>query len=278
MTTISFPASGHVARRVHAILEGTSFDHLGRSARAGLVALILANVAAFVLETVEPIHRAAPTFFRWFEAVSVAIFTIEYLLRLWSCTVSPSYAGPVLGRLRFALTPMAIVDLLAILPFYLPFAVGDLRVLRTIRMLRLLRLAKLGRYSIAVRTIGAVLAAKRAELAVTLGGIAVVLLFASSLVYFAERDAQPDKFSSIPAAMRRGVVTLTTIGYGDVYPVTVLGKCFAAVIALLGVGTIALPAAILGSAFMSQLGGGNDSGNDSGEQPRAAVLGRICRP
>jgi voltage-gated potassium channel len=155
-TTASFQASGHVARRVYAILEGAGFDRLGRFVRAGLVALILANIAAFVLETVEPIHRTAPAFFRWFEAVSVAIFTIEYLLRLWSCTASPSYAGPVLGRLRFALTP-ALVDLLAILPFYLPLAVGDLRVLRTIRMLRLLRLAKLGRYSIAVRTIGAVL-------------------------------------------------------------------------------------------------------------------------
>ncbi|MEX2121639.1 MAG: ion transporter [Pirellulales bacterium] len=83
--------------------------------------MILANIAAFVLETVEPIHSAAPAFFRWFEIASVAVFTVEYLLRLWSCTASPNYADS-LGRLRFALTPMAIVDLLAILPFYLPFA------------------------------------------------------------------------------------------------------------------------------------------------------------
>ncbi|MEX0714277.1 MAG: ion transporter [Pirellulales bacterium] len=181
--TLASRGSG-LRRRVHALLE-TPHEQglLGRLVAGGLVVLIVANVAAFVLETVQPIRRAAPAFFLWFEVVSVIIFSAEYLLRLWSCTASPRYPSPIKGRLRFAVTPMALIDLAAILPFYLPFVIADLRVLRAIRMLRLLRLTKLGRYSLAVQTIGRVLVAKRAELAVILGGILVVLLFASSLVY-----------------------------------------------------------------------------------------------
>lgn len=218
-----------------------------------LMILIVLNVTAFVLSTVEPFHAAHALFFDRFETFSVIVFTAEYLLRAWACTAAPEYRAPVSGRLRYLATPLAIIDLAAVLPYYLAFLPFDARFLRVVRVYRLFRLAKLSRYSAALRLIGRVLESKRAELAVSLLCMLFMLLVAASLVYFVEHDAQPDKFSSIPAALWWAVITLTTIGYGDVYPVTTAGRLLASGIALLGVGTIALPAGILGAAFMEEI-------------------------
>ena len=170
-----------------------------------------------MIETVEPVHARHPTrcVFEWF---SVAIFTIEYLLRLWTCTIDPRFADPVTGRFRFALRPMSIIDLLAILPAYLPFLGVDLRFVRVMRLMRLARVLKLGRYSEAVVVLANVLRRRREELAVMVMVLAILLVLSSGLIYFAERDAQPDRFSRIPAALWWSVITLTTIGYGDLYP------------------------------------------------------------
>ncbi len=158
------------------------------------------------------------------------------------------------GRLRFAGRPLPVVDLLAILPFYVPLLPGlDLRVLRAIRLMRLMRLFKVARYSESLQLIGAVLYRKRHELAMTAFSVIVLLVVAASLVYEVERDAQGDKFGSIPAAMWWGVTTLTTVGYGDVYPVTPAGKVLGAIIAILGIGVFALPTAILGAGFIEEL-------------------------
>jgi len=157
------------------------------------------------------------------------------------------------GRFRFALSAMPMIDLLAVLPFYLPFLGLDLRFMRAVRLFRLFRVAKLARYSEALRTFCRVLGAKKEELGVTLFTLFLLLLLASCLAYYAERDAQPEAFSSIPAAMWWGVCTLTTVGYGDVCPVTALGKGIAAVIAVLGIGMFALPAGILGSGFVEEI-------------------------
>jgi voltage-gated potassium channel len=184
-----------------------------------MLSLIGLNVVALILETVEQVHRSEPDLFRGFEVFSVAVFTVEYLLRLWSCTGNEKYRHPIHGRLRFALTPLALVDLLAILPFYLPWLDLDLRFMRIVRVLRV---AKLGRYSKALSTFGRVASAKSAELLTIFSILIILLIIASSLMYYAENDAQPDKFSSIPAAMWWGIATLTTIGYGDgVVPVPV---------------------------------------------------------
>jgi voltage-gated potassium channel len=199
---------------------------------------------------VEGIYRWAPGLFRAFEIFSVAIFTVEYLLRLWSCTAAEKYSWPLMGRLRFTFTPLAIVDLLAILPFYLPQVDIDLRF---VRIVRLFRIAKVGRYSRALSTFGRVAAAKRAELIAILSILVILLILASSLMYYAENDAQPDRFSSIPAAMWWGIATLTTIGYGDIYPITGVGKLLAGFVAVLGVGMFALPTGILGAAFVEEI-------------------------
>lgn len=242
-----------VRRQVHELLEPRAGDRLGRLVDGVILLVIALNVVAFILETVESVHRMAPGFFRRFEIFSVIIFSAEYLLRLWSVTADPRYAAPIRGRIRFALTPMAMIDLLAVLPFYLPFVGIDLRVFRAARLFRIFRVAKLGRYSLALQTFGRVLTAKREELVTTLMLLLLLLLFAASLLYFAENRAQPEAFSSIPAAMWWGIATLTTVGYGDVYPITWIGRFLASLIAIAGIGMFALPTGILGAAFVEEI-------------------------
>lgn len=218
-----------------------------------VMALIVLNVGAVLVETVEEISAPYAAYFRAFEIFSVAVFTAEYVLRLWSCTTDPRYADPARGRLRYATSPMALIDLLAIAPFFLEFFAIDLRFVRSLRLFRLFRAFKLARYSASMRTLGNVLRSKREELLVTLFVVVIMLVFASSAMYYAEHDAQPDKFSSIPASMWWGVATLTTVGYGDVFPVTPAGKVLGAMIAVLGVGLFALPTGILASGFAEEL-------------------------
>jgi voltage-gated potassium channel len=182
---------------------------------------------------------------------------VEYLLRVWACVENPRFARPIAGRLRFVVSPMAIVDFVAIVPFYLQF--GQLLAVRALRVFRVFRILKLGHYSTALKSLSSALKKKRAELIVTLFAVGVVLLIASTIMYYAEYEAQPDKFSSIPAAMWWGIVTLTTVGYGDVFPVTALGKLAGAAVAIFGIGLVALPAGILGSAFVEQIGRGDPS-------------------
>jgi voltage-gated potassium channel len=245
-------------RRVYEVLElAAPGDRLAAAVNALILALIVLNVAAFILETVRVVFYRAPTAFRLFEAGSMAVFAVEYLLRLWSCVEDPRYARPLTGRLRFALTPMALVDLASILPFYVSL-LGleshlDARVMRVVRLLRIFRIAKLGRYSTALQTLGRVARAKKEELIATLSLLVVLLVIASSLIYLAERVEQPKQFSSIPAAMWWAIVTLATVGYGDVFPVTVAGKIIGGFVAMLGIGLFALPTGILGAGFMEDI-------------------------
>ena len=241
-----------------------------------ILSLIALNVAALIIQTVQSIYLTAPVVFRYFEALSVTVFSIEYVLRVWCCAESPKFAslGPVRGRIRFIVTPLAIVDLVAILPFYLPFVGTNLLFVRSVRMFRFFRIAKAARYSNALRTFGAVIAKKREQLVVALLLLSLAVILASAFMYFAENQAQPEEFSSIPATMWWAVETLTTVGYGDVCPVTPVGKLMAAVLAILGIAVFALPTAILGAGFVEEFaqhnnlrrtcphcGAGIDSGN-----------------
>jgi voltage-gated potassium channel len=224
----------------------------------GLIAL---NVLAVILETVPVVEEGWRDWLRAFDLLSVIIFTVEYILRLWSAVEDSAFPRPVAGRLRYASTPLLLIDLMAILPFYMPLAGLDLRILRGVRLFRLFRILKLARYSEALRTLGRVFARKRAELTLTLAAVGFLLLLASALMYYAESGAQPDKFSSIPAAMWWGVVTLTTLGYGDVYPVTPMGRALGGVFAVIAILLIALPTAILGASFTEELGGRSEVGD-----------------
>ena len=241
-------------QRVHHLLAVSDDGDLqSRAVDLGILGLIFLNVVALTLETVAPIHAMHPAAFAWFERISLIIFTIEYVLRLWSATADPRYQRPALGRLRFVFTPLALIDLLAILPLFLPLLGLDLRFMRIVRLLRFFRLAKLFRYSRALRLLGRVVLGKQEELASIFIVLVTLLVIAASLMYFVEHDDQPDKFSSIPQTMWWGVITLTTVGYGDYYPVTGAGKFIAACIAVLGIGMFALPAGLLGAGFVDEL-------------------------
>ncbi|MBU7018335.1 MAG: ion transporter [Theionarchaea archaeon] len=245
----------NIKRRIYEILEAASEDDaVSRVFDIFIIGLIFFNVLAVILETVESLSLQYQQIFTTFEIISVAVFTVEYVLRLMVCTAGTKDAHPVTERIRFIIKPMSLIDLLAILPFYLPVVIPlDPRFLRALRLFRLFRLFKMGRYSESIQTLGNVMKSKKEEIVVTFFVISLLLVFASSTIYYVEHDAQPEAFSSIPAAMWWGVATLTTVGYGDVYPVTPLGKFLGAVIALLGIGMFALPAGILASGFAEEL-------------------------
>ena len=247
--------SRNIKKRLFEILElGSADDMPSRIFDIFIMTLISLNVIVVILETIESLASRYTSLFGIFEIFSVSVFTVEYLLRLWTCTTNNRFKDPIKGRIQFALTPLALVDLIAILPFYLPMLIPfDLRFMRALRLVRLLRLFKMGRYSQALKTMGFVLKRKREELLITVFSVLLLLIIASSLMYLIENEAQPEVFSNIPSAMWWGVATLTTVGYGDIYPVTPIGKFLGAIIALLGIGIFALPAGILASGFAEEI-------------------------
>ena len=218
-----------------------------------LLVLILLNVLAVILETVQSLQLRFSTAFWAFEVFSVGVFSVEYAARIWACTADPRYRQPIIGRLRYVSSFGGVVDLLAILPFYVSLAVPaaalDLRILRVLRLLRFARVLKLARYSDSIVRMKRVIGARRGDLGVALAAVGVVLILASSAIYYVEVDTQPDVFTSIPAAMWWGISALTTVGYGDITPVTPLGKFLGGIIQLLGIAIFALPAGIIAAGY-----------------------------
>lgn len=241
--------------RIYRIIECSDPDDWkGQWFDCFMIVLIITNVLAVILETVAEIAAAYATFFYLFELFSVSVFTVEYGLRMWSVVENQDEEGfrhPVKGRIKYAMTPMALIDLMAIAPFFLAFIFSaDLRFMRIFRLLRLL---KLTRYSTAIHTLWAALMSQRRALGAALVIIFILLVFSSSIIFLMEKEAQPEAFSSIPAAMWWGLATLTTVGYGDITPVTAVGKVFGAFIMVLGVGMFALPAGILATGFSNEI-------------------------
>lgn len=200
--------------------------------------LIILSLASFAVETLPDLTESQRRYLYWFEVATVAIFTVEYVTRI--VLTHPKRA--------YALSFFGIVDLLAILPFYLAAGI-DLRSLRAFRLLRLLRILKLARYSSALRLYHRAFLIAREEL-ILFGAAALVVLYLAAVgIYYCERDAQPDKFSSVFSCMWWAVTTLTTVGYGDAYPVTTGGKIFTFFILIIGLGVVAVPTGLLASAL-----------------------------
>lgn len=240
-------------RKIHDILEvGGDAHPAGRVVNAFIVTLIFLNAIAFAAETVQSLSAQYGTLFRAFNLFSVMVFTVEYVLRIWSAIDIPmlSRMKPWRARLRFAARPLMLIDLLSFAPWYLhwifPF---DLRILRVLRLFRLLKLV---RYSPALQTLARVVADEYRALIGALLVILVLLLFASTGAYFLEREAQPVAFGSIPATAWWALATLTTVGYGDVVPITPWGKLLGGVVMLLGVCMFALPVAIIATGFSQE--------------------------
>ncbi|WP_139957123.1 ion transporter [Flavicella sediminum] len=216
-----------------------------------IYALIVLNIIALILESYEELNAQYSHIFYYFELFSVAIFTVEYFIRIW---VSDKTKEDKKERLNFAFSTLGIIDLIAILPFYLPFIFPiDLRIVRILRLFRLLRIFKLSRYSKSLKTIQYIFKEVKGELSITVFVTFVLMILSSTLMYYIEHDDQPEQFASIGDAFWWSVATLTTVGYGDVYPVTGLGKLLSGIIALIGIGFVALPTGIISSAFIAKI-------------------------
>ena len=241
------------ARHRLAILLEPKADQsiLGKSIDLLLALLILLNVAAVIIATVPALGSRYGQLFEWFNILSVLIFSLEYVLRLWTCVeLDNRPISDTKKRLSYFFSPMAIVDFLVILPFYIGlFLTVDLRILR---VLRLLRIFKLGRYSSAMQMLVQAIRQEYKVLFASFSILLIMMILAASGMYMIEKDIQPEVFGSIPAAMWWAMATLTTVGYGDVIPITSWGRFFGGTITLLGMGMVALPAGILASSFSEQ--------------------------
>lgn len=242
-------------QRVYEVIEvAKEGDKSSKIFDYSILTLIILTAVAIVMESYEDINRIYSLEFRIFELVSIVIFTVEYLLRVWTSNLKYPQMSPAKARIRYVFSFMAIIDLLAILPFYLPFLLPfDLRFLRILRITRLLRVMKLNRYSKALRLIGRVLVDKREELISSVTIMFFIMLMSSTMIYYLEGEVQPDKFPNIIASFWWSVATLTTVGYGDVVPQLGASKVFAAIVSIAGIGLVALPTGIISSGFIAHI-------------------------
>ena len=217
-----------------------------------IIILILLNIAAVTAASFNSFAAAHAVMLHRFEVFSIVIFTIEYLLRV--LTADYKYPDSKTPRVVYVFSAGAIIDLAAILPFYLPFVTGiDLRFLRVLRLLRMFRIFKLGRYSESMTIIGRVLKKEKEKLLTTIILTVIMIFVASTIMYYVESPAQPEVFTNIIETTWWSIATFTTIWYGDMYPVTVAGKICGGIISLLGIMLIALPSGIICSGFMDEL-------------------------
>ena len=219
-----------------------------------IIILITINIAAIIIGSIAEFHIEYGEWLNMLAYASMFVFTAEYLTRIWTCVDHPSgiYRQPLAGRLKYSLSPLMLVDLLALFPFYLSplFPALDLRILRLLRLLVMLRLTH---YSDALQVLVSIVRRESKTLAAIFLVIVSLLLLVSYFIYLIEHHAQPEVFSSIPEAMWWSISTLTTVGYGDVVPVTTLGKVFGMIVMLIGIGMFAIPTGILVSAFSQEM-------------------------
>jgi voltage-gated potassium channel len=218
-----------------------------------LATLILVNVIGIVLESVQSVAERYEMPLRWLEVIATAVFAVEYVLRAWAAVDlrNKRYHDPVSGRLRYLRSFFALVDLVSILPGILGvLGAGDLR---TLRLLRLLRMLKLTRHATIFNLLWAVFREEARSIGAVLFILLLTLTISASMMYMIEGEAQPEGFSSIPAAMWWAVETLTTVGYGDLVPITVFGKIMGGVVAIVGVAALALFTSLITVSFLDQL-------------------------
>jgi voltage-gated potassium channel len=212
-----------------------------------LMLFIVATVLALVVNTIPDLDPALRDALSTFEDISFVVFAIEYAARIWTAVEIPRFAKPIAGRCRYVTRFLPLIDLLVLLSYFAPF---DLRFLRLLRIVRLLRVLHLAPYEAPLAAIGRGIAARKHLLVIAIVAMMTTMFFSAAGMYYIEGDAQPKQFSSIPATMWWAIMTLTTIGYGDVYPITPLGKFFAAIIATCGISVFAMPMAIITAAIL----------------------------
>lgn len=218
-----------------------------------IVYWVLISVVAVILESVNSLHRILSLEFIVLDAIAVGVFTAEYLMRMYSCVEDPRYKHWLGGRYRYGKRPLTLIDLLSILPFFLEALLHHLIDLRFLRVFRLMRLLKLTRYTDATATLYRALVREWPLIASSAFIMLLMVILAASLGYLFEHDAQPDKFENIPQSIYWSVVTLASVGYGDISPVTPMGRVMTVIMALMGIGIFAVPAAVLSSSFNDQI-------------------------
>ncbi len=251
-----------MGKRLFQLLVGKEWEAEKRTAprfrqelEIAVMVLIVFNVIVVIIESYKDLKAEYHGQLALFELGSVIFFSLEYLLRVWLAVYQDRLNGGTStfkAIIRYCSTPMAIIDLLAILPFYLNFVV-DLRSLRILRIMRILRILKLKRHIQSIDMIVQVFRDKWDEIGVTFFATSVLLLVAAVLMYYIEGEVQPENFPNIPATLWWAVATLTTVGYGDVFPITGMGRILSGIIAVLGIGLVALPTGILSAAFLEEL-------------------------
>ena len=252
------PSKGNIASKI--------FDFL-------IIFLIVINIIFVIAETFD-IPDTPRKVMYIIEAVSVIIFSIEYILRVWTSDLLYPEYRPLKARFKYIFSFMALVDLIAILPFYLPLLIPlDLRVLRIVRVFRLLRIFKINRYTKALGLIAQVFKNKAAQLISSMMVVGILIIIASVLMYNIESAAQPDTFSNAVETMWWAVATLTTVGYGDVYPVTAAGKILATIIAFLGIGMVAVPTGIITAGFTELIEKEKSKGKDKDKKKYCPYCG-----
>jgi hypothetical protein len=218
-----------------------------------IIVWVVLSVVSVLLETVESVHYIMAMEFAVLDSVAVAVFTTEYLMRIYSCVEDPRFKGAFTGRAGYAFTPGAVIDALAVAPFFLEALLHHLFDLRFLRIFRMLRLLKLTRFSDATKMVWDGIKREAGTIGASFFVLLLVIILCGSVGYLLEHAAQPDKFESIPTSIYWSVITLSSVGYGDISPITPLGRILASLMALLGIALVAIPAGILSAAFTDQL-------------------------
>ena len=241
-------------QRIHALVFPSAYGGTMQTIFDTFIGVwVIISVLAVVLESVHSISYVINVEFALLDALAVAIFSVEYCMRIYACVEEPGFKNAIAGRFKQASTPSTVIDLLAIMPFFLEVVLSHVFDLRFLRVFRLARLLKLTRHSDATEILGKVLVREWPVMSASAFIMLLLVVLTASLGYLFEHEAQPDKFENIPTAFYWAVITLASVGYGDISPVTPIGRAMTIVLALIGIGIFAIPAALLSSAFSDQL-------------------------
>ena len=262
-----------IKKRVYEIIsKAEDGDRASEIFDWSIMILIALSIISIILESFASIYDKYHSIFQVFEIITVVVFTIEYLLRIWTADLLfPESKHP---HLKYIFSFMAIIDLLAILPFYLPFISADLRFLRMMRLFRLFRLLrvfKLGRYFEALQIIVKVIKTSGPQLVMSVVICFFVMLFSAIIMYTVENPVQPEQFPNVISSLWWAICTLTTVGYGDVYPITHVGRFFASLISLVGIGIIAIPTGIIAAGFNQVITREKEKSANKDPQERDAI-------
>ena len=241
-------------QHVHAIVWPSRFGgQINKFCDLFIIVWVLISVLSVLLETVETVHYILAMEFAVLDSIAVAVFTTEYLMRMYSCVEDPKYRAAIAGRAKYGFTLGALIDLLAVLPFFMEALLHHLFDLRFLRIFRMLRLLKLTRFSDATKLVWDGIKREAGTIGASFFVLLLVIILCGSIGYLLEHAAQPEKFESIPGAIYWSVITLSSVGYGDISPITPLGRFITSLMALLGIALVAIPSGILSAAFTDQL-------------------------